>query len=86
MSEVLQQSTPLVAELIGLLFITILVTGLIVFTDIKFHDDYVKDLVARCHPDNQEDVCVEKRLEFGLPEDAQMELADPYYEILMVPY
>jgi len=86
MSQVLQETSPLIAELVGLFFISILVVGLIVFTDIRFHDDYVLDLVARCHPDNQEDVCVEKREKFGLAEDAQIELGDPYWEVLMVQF
>ncbi len=86
MSQVLQETSPLVAELVGLFFISILVVGLIVFTDIKFHDDYVLDLIARCHADNQEDVCVEKRDKFGLAEDAQIELGDPYWEVLMVQF
>lgn len=82
----LQESSPIVAELVGLFFITILVTGLIVFTDIKFHDDYVLDLIGRCHADNQEDVCMEKRQDFGLPDDAQIELGNPYWELLMVQF
>lgn len=86
MSLSLHDSSPIVAELVGLFFITILVTGLIVFTDIKFHDDYVLDLIGRCHPDNQEDVCVEKRQKFGLAEDAQIELGNPYWEILMIQF
>jgi len=86
MSQVLQETSPLVAELVGLFFISILVVGLIVFTDIKFHDDYVLDLIARCNADNQEDVCVEKREKFGLAEDAQIELGDPYWEVLMVQF
>jgi len=86
MSELVSETTPLLVELVGLFFITILVTGLIVYTDIRFHDDYVLDLIARCNPDNQEDVCVEKRQKFGLPEDAQIELGQPYWEILMIQY
>lgn len=86
MSLSLQESSPIVAELVGLFFITILVTGLIVFTDIKFHDDYVLDLIGRCHADNQEDVCMEKRQDFGLPDDAQIELGNPYWELLMVQF
>jgi len=86
MSQTLQESTPLLAELVGLFFISILVVGLIVFTDIKFHDDYVLDLIERCHPESIEDVCVDKRRDFGLADDAQLELADPYFEVLMVQY
>jgi len=86
MSELVSETSPLLVELVGLFFISILVTGLIVYTDIKFHDDYVKDLIGRCHPDNQEDVCVEKRKQFGLAEDAQIELGQPYWEVLMVQY
>ena len=54
MSQVISENSSIFAELVGLFFITILVTGLIVFTDIKFHDDYVKDLIERCHPEQQE--------------------------------
>ena len=86
MSQTLQESTPLLAELAGLFFISILVTGLIVYTDIRFFDDYVLDDIARCHPQNQEQTCVDQRKKFGLAEDAQLELADPYYEVLMVQY
>ena len=86
MSEVLSENKAIVSELVGLFFITLLVTGLIVFTDIKFHDDYVRDLIGRCYPENQEDVCVEKRQQFGLPEDAHIELGNPYWELLMVQF
>ncbi len=86
MSELVSETTPLLVELVGLFFIAILVTGLIVYTDIRFHDDYVLDLISRCHADNQEDVCVEKRQDFGLAEDAQLELGNPYWEVLMVQY
>ncbi len=86
MSELVSETTPLLVELVGLFFISILVTGLIVYTDIRFHDDYVLDLISRCHADNQEDVCVEKRQKFGLAEDAQLELGNPYWEVLMIQY
>jgi len=86
MSELVSETSPLLVELVGLFFISILVTGLIVYTDIRFHDDYVLDLISRCHPDNQEDVCVEKRQKFGLAEDAQLELGKPYWELLMIQY
>ena len=86
MSQVVTENASIFAELVGLFFISILVTGLIVYTDIKFHDDYVLDLIGRCHADNQEDVCVEKRQKFGLADDAQLELGNPYWEVLMVQY
>jgi len=86
MSELISETSPLLVELVGLFFISILVTGLIVYTDIRFHDDYVLDLIGRCFPENQEDVCVEKRQKFGLADDAQIELGQPYWEILMVQY
>lgn len=86
MSQLVQQTSPIVAELVGLFFITILITGLIVYTDIRFHDDYVKDLVSRCYPENQEDVCVEKRERFGLPDDAHIELGNPYWELLAIQF
>lgn len=86
MSQLISENASIFAELIGLFFISILVTGLIVYTDIKFHDDYVLDLIARCHAENQEDVCAEKRQKFGLPEDAQIELGNPYWEVLIVQY
>ncbi len=86
MSQTVQETSPLLVELVGLFFITILVTGLVVYTDIRFHDDYVLDLIARCDPSNQEDVCVEKRNDFGLADDAQLELGNPYFELLMIQF
>ncbi len=86
MSELVSETSPLLVELVGLFFISILVTGLIVYTDIRFFDDYVLDLIGRCFPENQEDVCVEKRKQFGLAEDAQIEIGNPYWEVLMVQY
>ncbi len=86
MSELVSETSPLLVELVGLFFISILVTGLIVYTDIRFFDDYVLDLIGRCFPENQEEVCVEKRKQFGLAEDAQIEIGNPYWEVLMVQY
>lgn len=86
MSQSIQESSPIIVELVGLFFITILVTGLIVYTDIRFFDDYVLDDIARCHPENQEQSCVDQRKRFGLAEDAQIEIGNPYWELLMIQF
>lgn len=86
MSVSLQEYSPIVAELVGLFFISILLTGLIVYTDIKFFDDYVLDDITRCYPENQEQACVEQRKKFGLADDAQIEIGNPYWEVLMIQY
>lgn len=84
MSEVLQESTPLVAELVGLFFITILLTGLIVFTDIRIFDSYVGLAIEVCHPTNQENFCVMIRERLELAPDAQIEIGNVYWELLGV--
>src|SRR3989304_6502568 len=86
MPQTIQETSPLLVELVGLFFISILVTGLIVYTDITFFDNYVLDLISRCYAGNQEDVCTEKRQSFGLPSDAQIELGNPYWQVLMLQY
>ena len=86
MSQTIQETSPLLVELTGLFFISILVTGLIVYTDITFFDSYVLDLISRCYATNQEDVCMDKREDFGLPSNAQLELGNPYWNVLMLQY
>jgi len=84
MSQVVQESTPLVAELVGLFFITILLTGLIVFTDIRIFDSYVGLAIEVCHPTNQESFCVMIRERLELAPDAQIEIGNVYWELLGV--
>lgn len=86
MSQTISENSSIFAELIGLFFITILITGLIVYTDIKFFDDYVRPDIARCYAGNQEEVCVEQRRQFGLADDAHNEIGNPYWEVLIVQY
>lgn len=84
MSEVVQETSPLLAELVGLFFISILVSGLVVGTDIVFHDQYVGLDIRICTPDNQELLCMEHRKQKGLPDDAQIEIGKPYWELLAI--
>ena len=84
MSQVVQESTPLVAELVGLFFITILLTGLIVYTDIRIFDSYVGLGIKVCHPTNVETFCVMIRQELELAPDAQIEIGNVYWELLGV--
>lgn len=84
MSQVVQESTPLVAELVGLFFITILLTGLIVFTDIRIFDSYVGLAIEVCHPENQENFCKIIRERLELAPDAQIEIGNVYWELLGV--
>lgn len=84
MSQVVQESTPLVAELVGLFFITVLLTGLIVYTDIQIFDSYVGLTIEVCHPENQENFCMQIRERLDLPSDAQIEIGNVYWELLQV--
>lgn len=84
MSLVIQDSKAMIAELVGLFFITALTTGLIVFTDIRIFDSYVGLGIEVCHPENLERFCVEIRDRLGLLPDAQIEIGNVYWELLMV--
>ena len=75
---------PIGAELAGLLFISIAITGLIVFTDIRFHDDYVGVAIEVCHPDNQESLCQALRSKVGFESDGQLDIGKSYWEILQI--
>lgn len=84
MSQTIQESSPLVAELVGLFFITVLFTGLIVFTDIRIFDSYVGLSIEVCFPANQENFCMLIREALDLPPDAQIEIGNVYWELLAV--
>ncbi len=84
MSQTIQESTPLVAELAGLFFITILFTGLIVWTDIQIFDSYVGLSIEVCHPANEENFCKIIRERLGLAPDAQIEIGNAYWQLLSV--
>jgi len=84
MSQVILDSKPIIAELVGLFFIAILVTGLIVFTDIRIFDSYVGLGIEVCNPTNFERFCVEIRERLDLAPDAQIEIGNVYWELLMI--
>lgn len=84
MSQVVQESTPLVAELVGLFFITVLLTGLVVFTDIRIFDSYVGLPIEVCHSTNFENFCQIIRERLGLAPDAQIEIGNVYWELLKI--
>ncbi len=84
MSQTIQESSPLVAELVGLFFITVLFTGLIVYTDIRIFDSYVGLSIEVCFPTNQENFCMLIREALDLPPDAQIEIGNVYWELLAV--
>ncbi len=84
MSEVLQDSRPMLAELVGLFVISVLVTGLLVFTDIQIFDSYVGLSIEVCFPDNQENFCKIIRERLNLTSDAQIEIGNVYWELLMI--
>ncbi len=77
-------SSPLVIQLAGLFFLSAVVVGLIVWTDIRFHDDYVGTIIEVCHPQNQENLCMEFRSRLFLPDDAQIDIGNSYWEVLKI--
>lgn len=84
MSQIVSQTSPLVIQLVGLFFLSAIVVGLIIWTDIKFHDDYVGTIIKVCNPQNQENLCMEFRSRLFLPPDAQIELGNAYWEVLKI--
>lgn len=84
MSQTIQESTPLIAELVGLFFITVLFTGLIVYTDIRIFDSYVGLSIKACFPANQENFCMLIREALNLAPDAQIEIGNVYWQLLGV--
>lgn len=84
MSQVISEASPLLAELTGLFFISIAITGLIIYTDITFHDKYVLFLISECYAENQDQLCTKYREKEGLSSNAQMEIGNPYWNILAI--
>lgn len=84
MSQVISEASPLLAELTGLFFISVAITGLLIYTDITYHDKYVLFLISECYPENQDQFCTKYREREGLPSNAQMEIGKPYWDILAI--
>jgi len=84
MSQLVSHTSPIVVQLVGLFFLSAVVVGLIVWTDIRFHDDYVGTIIEVCHPQNQENLCMEFRSRLFLPDDAQIDLGNSYWEVLQI--
>lgn len=84
MSQLVSETTPLLTELTGLFFISVAITGLIIFTDISFHDNYILHLISWCYAENQDELCTGFRERLGLPSTAQIEIGNPYWNILAI--
>jgi len=84
MSQIVSHTSPIVVQLVGLFFLSAVVVGLIVWTDIRFHDDYVGTIIEVCNPQNQENLCMEFRSRLFLPFDAQIELGNSYWQVLQI--
>ena len=82
MSQTISETSPLLAELIGLFFISILINGLIVYTDIKIFDDYVGMAIKTCYAENQEQLCKDLRERQHQPPNAQIEIGNTYWGLL----
>ena len=82
MSQVISETSPLLAELVGLFFISILINGLIVYTDTKIFDDYIGLSIKVCYPENQEQLCKELRERQGLPTNSHVEIGNSYWGLL----
>ena len=86
MSQVVSENSSIFAELVGLFFITVLISGLIVYTDIQIFDSYVGLSIETCFPANQENFCMKIRSALGVADDAQIEIGNAYWELLMVQF
>ena len=84
MSLTREQPYPIIAELTGLFFITILITGLVVFTDIRIFDDYIGLAIKTCHADNQELLCILLRQKQNLASDEQIGIGNSYWGLLVI--
>lgn len=82
MQDLLRKPQPSSEEFFFLIIITAVFTGLLTYTDIVVHDSYVKVLVAQCHPENKEPVCMMIRTLHGLPNNAQITIGNAYWGIL----
>ena len=86
MSQVVTEKATIFAELVVLFFITILITGLVVYTDIEIFDSYVGLAIETCFPSNQENFCQIIRERMNLASDAQIEIGNVYWQLLMIQF
>lgn len=80
--QIVSRSVPVLVEVAFILVVGFLLVANTTITDIIFHDNYVKPAIAGCHPTNQDVTCVNIRTQMNLPEDAQLEIGNIYWQEL----
>jgi len=83
-TDLLRKSQPSHLEFGFLLTIVAILTGLLIFTDISIHESYIKQIIATCYPENQENFCMIIRAFLGLSETAQLEIGGTYWAVLSI--
>ena len=80
--ETIRKSYPVLLEGSFIIIIGLIIVANTTISDIIFHDNYVLPAIERCFPENREDFCTDIRTRMGIPEDAQLEIGNAYWNEL----
>jgi len=80
--DTINKSKPIIVEGLFIIIIGLVIVANTTISDIKFHDNYVLPAIESCFPENRESFCVNIRTDMGIPEDAQLEIGNAYWNEL----
>lgn len=80
--ELIKKSSPILIEGVFILLIGFIIVANTTTTDIVLHDNYVLPIISHCFPENQDDFCTSIRQQMGLPNNAQLDLGNIYWQEL----
>jgi len=81
--DTINKSKPIIIEGLFIIIIGLVIVANTTISDIKFHDNYVLPAIETCFPENREAFCTNIRDRMGIPEDAQIEIGNAYWNELL---
>lgn len=80
--DTINKSKPIIVEGLFIIIIGLVIVANTTISDIEFHSNYVLPIIETCFPENREAFCMDIRARQGVPEDAQMEIGNAYWNEL----
>ncbi len=80
--DTINKSKPIIVEGLFVIVIGLIIVANTTITDIQFHSNYVLPAIETCFPENREAFCLNIRDRMGIPEDAQLEIGNAYWNEL----
>jgi len=80
--SLIQASKPILLEGVIVIFLGLFIVSMFTVLDIRFHDFYVREVVAFCFPENQDQFCTNIRAKHNVGNTAQIDIGNVYWQLL----